>query len=147
MPFVTPPTFVDGQIMSAADLNKLSDNQEFLYGHVSGINPGFNAIRTVNSLTSANNAFVFRYNSFVPFFHYRVQLHTGALEALRVYIDGTGYDIATGASIGPGLWDDCIDLSGAGFNENQIITTYIKADEDGSMDFSLWLLELQSVNC
>jgi hypothetical protein len=40
MPYTTPPTFVDTNILSAADLNILSDNQEWFAGIAGGPNPG-----------------------------------------------------------------------------------------------------------
>jgi hypothetical protein len=44
MPYTTPPTFVDGQIVSAAQLNILSDDIEFLNGVMAGPNIPFQSI-------------------------------------------------------------------------------------------------------
>lgn len=39
MAWTTPPTFVDGAVLSAAQLNILSDDLEYLAGYVAGGNP------------------------------------------------------------------------------------------------------------
>ncbi len=40
MAWTTPPTFVNGAVLSAAQMNILSDDIEYLRGFVSGANPG-----------------------------------------------------------------------------------------------------------
>lgn len=41
MAWTTPPTFADGDYLTAAKLNALSNNQEHLYGMSRQVNPGF----------------------------------------------------------------------------------------------------------
>lgn len=41
MAFQTPPTFVDGDVLSASQLNILAENQNYLAGLATGVNPGF----------------------------------------------------------------------------------------------------------
>ena len=41
MAYQTNPTFADGSILSASDLNILADNTEFLHGLVTGVNMPF----------------------------------------------------------------------------------------------------------
>lgn len=49
MAWTTPPTFGSGNVLSAAQLNILSDDMEYLKGFVAGSNPGCPAIALANS--------------------------------------------------------------------------------------------------
>ena len=44
MAFQSPPTFVDGAVLSASQLNILTANQNYLSGIASSVNPGFREV-------------------------------------------------------------------------------------------------------
>ena len=54
MAWTTPPTFADGDYLTAANLNILSDDVEYLYARARQVNAGF-VVRTVNDSDNSND--------------------------------------------------------------------------------------------
>lgn len=54
MAWATPPTFADGNYLTAANLNILSDDIEYLHGRALQVNPGF-VVKTVNDSDNSND--------------------------------------------------------------------------------------------
>lgn len=87
--YVSPPVFSDGSILTATDLNKLSGNQEYLYGLYQAPNIPFNGLVSGQSLTSSNNLWYMRYS--VRYLHYYASIHdTGlgnTINTFKIYIN------------------------------------------------------------
>lgn len=81
MPYVTPPTFSTGQILTAAQLNVLSDDIEFLNSITDYINVPFSkyvyGTAGVQSMTEAKWLFFHRHD----YLHYYMTIDTGDLDS------------------------------------------------------------------
>jgi hypothetical protein len=78
MAWTNPPTFVDAAVLSASQLNILSDDLEYLHGFVAGGNPG----QTSVVLTSDGDVFYL-------IRHLHRYLHLKITGRTRVYYDAT----------------------------------------------------------
>jgi hypothetical protein len=110
MSFQTPPTFADGDVLSASQLNLLAANQNYLSGLASGVNPGFREVE----LSSASD---WVYYSVI---HAHDWLYVRAYggSSLRVYTSADNFAsaIATIDTSG-GETEAAIDLSSAGLTK------------------------------
>ena len=57
MPFTSIPTLTDGSVLSAATLNQLSANQEFLYGQSRQANNAFISYRKFTELINVDDVY------------------------------------------------------------------------------------------
>lgn len=153
MAYQTPPTFTDNEIISAAQLNILSANQEFLYGITSAINGPFNSIRTGEDLYEANNAYRMRKQG--RYLLWRLYLYSGAISnTLEINIhNSTGalvhnLVVNSGGATGPQNWESgvtvgdlAIDLDALSIGTvdyGEIFRVWIKSDGGGqASDFSI----------
>ena len=82
MPYQTPPTFADGNILTSAQLNILSDDIEYLYGLTEFVNVPFStgAIGTVYYMRRKHR-----------YLHFLLSIDGGAYieDHLRVYVTGS----------------------------------------------------------
>lgn len=108
MAYTTPPTFADGNILTAAQLNILSDDIEHLYGLLSGVNVPFSS----QTLTGSGDTrkWIFRHQA--RYLHYKFRLTSGTSDELDIRV-GAGEDIeytdATNRSA-PYEWTGYIDM-------------------------------------
>lgn len=87
MPYTTVPSRSDGDVLTAAHLNILSANQEFLNGLANRANPPFNSFRKGGgSLTQAHMIWFGRHQN--QYFHYNVESSPGA-DYIRIYWNDT----------------------------------------------------------
>lgn len=88
MPFNSISTVSDGNVLGAAHLNLLADNQEFLYGILHQANIPFNGIRvSVEELDDSNGVWSIRHR--LRYLHYRVLSDSGnSPTRVRVFYDG-----------------------------------------------------------
>lgn len=109
MAWQVPPTFSNGNVLTAAQLNILSDDVEFLYGLVGGgINTPFASLPTVTNLTSANNQWLFYHIN--NNFHFLVRLISDDNNDLEIFYNGQRvYHDSTNYS-GAHTYSDYIDL-------------------------------------
>lgn len=99
MPYQTPPTFTTGAALSAAQLNILSDNQEYFYGFVVSQNP---AMVATSIASNGDVLLIIRHTQ--RYLHVRWEANTRC----RIYYDATlVYDVS-GAG---GVVDATIDLN------------------------------------
>jgi hypothetical protein len=128
MAWTTPPTFEDEAVLSASDMNILSDDLEYLNGYVAGGNP---AVASVVSLASEGGA--------TPrSTHYFVIRHLHQYLHARILSDGDDDDvkISYGAKevfedgSPDGTEDYVIDLSEEGLTVGQlyIVTVALRGD-------------------
>jgi hypothetical protein len=89
MAFQTPPVFVDGEILSASQLNVLAANQNYLSGLASSVNPPFAQI-TLNDEGDS------RYYDLIHQ-HDWLYLRVSGAGAVRIYssLDGFSHAMAT----------------------------------------------------
>lgn len=87
MPWTTIPTKADGDVLTAAHLNLLSANQEFLHSLGNAANPPFNSFRnTVVTLDDADAQWFIRHR--LNYLHARVLSYGGNWSYCRVYYNG-----------------------------------------------------------
>jgi hypothetical protein len=116
--WTSPPTFSSGNVLSAAQLNVLSDNQEFLFGYVSGQNPG---IASLVLLTDGDGFGVIR--------HEQRYLHVVYLcqDDIKIYYDATEV-FHDGAPDGVVNDSAIIDLNPFSFTVGQLYTVKFTMD-------------------
>lgn len=143
--WVTNPTFADGAVLSASDLNKLSSNGAFLYGRIQGVNVPFSSLRSENiSLTAANNGWAIRHQH--QYLHYRLTLVSGDIDGggdLSIYYNsGTKLvDVETSPTeLGtPQTWTGYVDVSS--WTIGEWYTIYVTTSDDGGVFSVDYLLE------
>lgn len=87
MPYTTVPTKSDGDVLTAAHLNILSANQEFLYALANQANVPFNSWRdTVSLLDGDVQKWWIRHRG--RYLHYKITSEGGGWEYARVYFNG-----------------------------------------------------------
>jgi hypothetical protein len=116
--WTSPPTFVADSVLSAAQLNIISDDLEYLYGYVSGQNPCMASL----VLTVDGDAFgVVR--------HLQRYLHVVYLcqDDIKIYYDATEvfHDGAPDGTINDSA---IIDLNSFGFTVGQLYTVRFLMD-------------------
>jgi len=109
MAYTTPPTFADGNVLSASQLNILSDDVEFLHGIVSGVNAPF----TSDTFTDAGGNHVSRTwtkRREGRYLHYKVRITSNETADFYIYVNGVlGYHDPTNRSA-TYTWAGYIDL-------------------------------------
>lgn len=84
MPYTTPPTFVNGQIVSAAQLNILSDDIEFLNGIMAGPNIPFQSITW--DTNSGEHTWYVRHRH--RYLHYSFSITSDPADDVKIYYNG-----------------------------------------------------------
>jgi hypothetical protein len=140
MPFTSIPTVATGDVISAAYLNLLGANQEFLYGLANQANIPFNGVRAVvEELDSDNGVWSIRHR--LQYLHYRVLSESGnSPTSVLLYYDGYRVlertDVAfnhTGAVdlLDPETWPGFIGAPAAGIWTTA--TAYSNSDNGGDI--------------
>jgi hypothetical protein len=118
MPWTSPPTFVTDAVLSASQLNVLSDNQEYLYGYVSGQNPGIaSLVLTVDGDGFGVMRHMQRYFHVVYLCQNDIKIYYDATE---VFHDGAPDGTVNDSAI--------IDLNAFGFTVGQLYTVKFTMD-------------------
>lgn len=125
MAWSTPATFVDGNTLSAAQLNVLSGDLEHLYGLLKAAQPSFPSHFFNQSLTSANNGWAFRYRN--RYIHYKVSLTEGTCSNLHLFVNGTDYTLDSVSRAAPYTWTSYIDVNAQGLTVGTIYEMYFTA--------------------
>ncbi len=113
MAWTTPPTFVDGAVASAANLNILSDDLAYLEGVAAGPNAPF---QSYVFSTSGTATYHLRYR--YPYLHYSYTVSTDPGDDINIKVNGTSkvhdgapgeatvtsYVDLTSMSLTPGAW-------------------------------------------
>ena len=84
MPYTTPPTFVNGQIVSAAQLNILSDDIEFLNGVIAGPNIAFQSITW--DTNSGEHTWYVRHRH--QYLHFSYTISADPADDVKIYYGG-----------------------------------------------------------
>lgn len=102
-----PPSFADGDILSAANLNIISQNLEFFWGLVSGVNVPF----TGEKMTGSGASRPWTGRRVGRYLHYKCELVNGVSDELDIRIDGN-HEAGDGTNrSAPYEWSGYIDLS------------------------------------
>lgn len=110
MPYTTNPTFSDGAILSAAALNTICDNIEYLHSLVAGITPAFTSdtiTGSTGSLVTSRN-YAVRYQA--RYLHVRARITSGESDRVAFLINEVEeyFDATNRTSY---QWDFTIDLT------------------------------------
>lgn len=84
MPYQTPPTFVDGQKISALQLNILSSDIEFLNGVMAGPNIPFQSI-TWDAYSGEHTWYIRHRHRYL---HYSFQIANDPADDVKIYYNG-----------------------------------------------------------
>jgi hypothetical protein len=108
MAYVTPPTFVDGNVLSATQLNILSDDIEYLHGIADAHNFGF-AMRG----GAASTTFDYYIRHKHRYLHYQYRIETHDANEVQLQYGGVMIDADMVGSIG--THNGYYDLNSFGF--------------------------------
>ncbi len=129
MAWTTPPTFADGNYLTAANLNILSDDIEYLYGRALQTNPGF-VIQYVNDSDYSNDTvsgWAIKHVSNT--LRYRLVI-TGSVD--YVYIRYNSVTVVTKTAAG--TFNETVDVTSLGLTVGDIypLSVTIRADSGQS---------------
>jgi hypothetical protein len=127
MAWTTPPTFSDNAVLSAAQLNILSDDLAYLYGLLQAPQPAITTFFSNQNLTSSNNKYVFRYKH--RYLHYRVTVaddgygdNTNTL--LELWVNGTRLLQDTNTRPTGYVYSGYVDLNSLGLTLGTVYPAY-----------------------
>lgn len=135
----------DATVLSAAWLNTLKSNIEFLKGVQDVPNAPFAAIRTTANLGNTTTWY-FVYDSGAPYLRYRCVLEAGSCNRFRIYVNGVQKikdDTTRNATY---TWTPnvtgTIDMSAMGLTQGAVYEVYLETQQTGgSYTFVAQLLE------
>lgn len=149
MAYVTPPVFADAAVLTATQLNTLSQDIEFLYGIVGGtINVPFASHRRTDNFAVTNNQYLIQHLN--RYLHYKARLLANDNNDLdifyfgvRVYHDGTtrgtGYTYSGYVDMeNPESWSDWIGAYAGGttYGEHDVVSAasvYYASKQNGNI--------------
>jgi len=108
IPYQTTPTFSSGNILTASDLNILSNNLDFLNDLLGGVNPAFAQV-TLNNSGSTSSLFNQLHRA--QYFHYNIQITSGTHDTLSISYNGTTVFSDAGSRTAPYTWQGYVDLN------------------------------------
>lgn len=108
MPYTTPPTFVNGQVISAAQLNILGDDIEFLNGVMAGPNIPFQSITW--DTNSGEHTWYVRHRH--RYLHYSFQIANDPADDVKIYVNNSL--VFHDGSPGEGFQTSYVDLNPLG---------------------------------
>ena len=107
MAYQTPPTFSSGNVLTAAQMNILSQNLEFFWSLVSGINVPF----TGELMSGSGTSRAWTGRRLGRYLHYKMRMVDGTSDEVEIRVDGTAeYSDSTNRSA-PYEWSGLIDLN------------------------------------
>lgn len=106
MPWTANPSFSDGTVGSAASMNILSDNIEYIWSLISGINVPFCGEQIT---TGTSRPYSFRRQG--RYLHYKFRLLSGDSDETDIRIDGFNEDGDGTNRASPYTWTGYIDLT------------------------------------
>jgi len=122
MAWTTPPTFVDGAILSAAQLNILSADLEYLYALLQAPQPASSTLYANRDLNSTNNSWRIRYKN--RYLHYRATVAAGTVNAFGIVVNGTTYTISTTPQTIGAVYSSYVDVVSQGLTVGTVYNVY-----------------------
>lgn len=142
MAYSAPPTFVDGNVLMAADLNILADNQNYLAGIDAGVQPGFRHV-TLSGDTSQYYHVV--YSSARPWFYGRMNLADNG-STVRLYYDSVARHTWSTANPAGEVVTDVYDMSGLGIADGAWIELRLRGVGGGTAVIEYWALMSEDIS-
>lgn len=84
MAYTTPPTFSNGSVLTATQLNTLSGDVEYLYSVTHGMNIGF----TGEEKTTDGYCRPYTYRRRARYLHYKIRVTAASVHELRINVNG-----------------------------------------------------------
>lgn len=111
MSYTAPPTFSDGNLLSASQLNALADDITFLAGIAGGVNIPF-----LSEETGAGSGFsnVYKIRHLHRYLHYKIRQTASTSDSLEIRYNGDTVYSDGGDRAAPYEWSDSIDLDDTG---------------------------------
>lgn len=132
MAWVTPPTFSDGAILSAAQLNILSEDIAWLYERAQQVNVARQPLSISvgdGDEEEVSAAIRHKFNTL----EYRIAMSGGTFDDLSIQYDSTTIFTDTNDRSNPYVYSGTIDLTSFGFTVGQVYRVRISAGgEPGS---------------
>ena len=122
MAWTTPPTFTDGAILSAAQLNILSADLEYLYALLQAPQPASSTLYANRNLNSTNNSWRIRYKN--RYLHYRATVAAGTVNAFGIVVNGTTYTISTTPQTIGAVYSSYVDVVSQGLTVGTVYNVY-----------------------
>ena len=122
MAWTTPPTFVDGAILSASQLNILSADLEYLYALLQAPQPASSTLLANRDLNSTNNSWRIRYKN--RYLHYRATVVNGTVNAFGIVVNGTTYTISTTPQTIGAVYSSYVDVVSQGLTVGTVYNVY-----------------------
>ena len=122
MAWTTPPTFTDGAILSAAQLNILSADLEYLYALLQAPQPAASTLYANRDLNSTNNSWRIRYKN--RYLHYRATVVNGTVNAFGIVVNGTTYTISTTPQTIGAVYSSYVDVVSQGLTVGTVYNVY-----------------------
>lgn len=107
MAYQTNPTFSDGNVLSASQLNILGDNIAFLHSIVSGVNQPF----TGQTMTGSGDSRSYTFRRQGRYLHFQCTNVTNDIDEFYIRIEGTREFSDASNHSGPYVYSDVIDLT------------------------------------
>lgn len=125
MAWTAPPTFSDGAILSAAQLNILSDDLETLYGVTQGVVTPFSNIYSPGyALTVNNNGYYIRHRH--RYLHYRARVIDYYVSFFRLTYHTTALVTDSNTRNGGYTYQGYVDLNPYGFTVGTWYKMYLE---------------------
>ena len=134
MSYQNPPTWVAANLVSAEQLNALTNDIEYLYGLVAGANVPVSMLKTRAGvdLDSTNNQFLIRHGA--QYLHFRCELTTNDNNDLDIFIVRDSQEIM--------IWTDSTTRNANYIYEEYIdiedVTTWTTGTSPGSGDADIY---------
>ena len=149
MAYVAPPTFTEDAILKASDLNTLSDDIEFLYGLVQGVNIPFSALVSLGvGLASTNNKWYIGHQHRYLHFKWGIGAAGEGITEMKIWYNGVNIHDSAETGAGPKGETTYIDLydtpgPGAGLTAPTVgnaYEIYIETTHDNDTVFTMYYL-------
>lgn len=140
MAYVSVPVKSDGDVLTAAFLNQLADNAQFLAGIASSIN-----IPYVSETTAAGGNFTYRFQirHTYRYLHYYIAQVASTSDNIDIYYDGGSIFNDGGDRTAPFAWSGHIDLDSTpgGLTIGDFYEVYVDVTQKtGSGKTTAWYL-------
>lgn len=131
MAWSAPPTFADTNVLSATQLNVLSDDLAFLYGILQAPQATFPSHFFNQDLSITNNGWAFRYRH--RYFHYRVRVTSNTIDSLHLFVNGTDYTIPGAPKSAGEYFTGYIDVNAQGLTVGSVYEFYFTTTGDSGI--------------
>jgi hypothetical protein len=146
MAYTTPPTFADNNVLSASQLNILSDDVEYLYGVVRQTNPETQMVEVAagDSATGDETKWAIRHKT--ETFKYRMDLVQGTADAVRIKYGSTTVFTDAADRSATYSYDGTVDLTSFAFTVGDWYLITVELDgEPASAVNRLYVYDLREI--